>query len=94
MRSILHGGIVIIQLQSTATFSAFVRSTRLQANMTQDELAQGVRKSRRWVHDLESGKVSPSLGAALDVAAVLGFSVTLERSERSDVLDEIFEGLG
>jgi len=61
--------------------------------LTQEELAQAVSKSRRWVHDLEMGKVNPSLSAAIDVAAVLGFAVSLERSERSDVLDELFDNL-
>lgn len=82
-----------MQMPSTAAFAAFVRSQRLQSNITQDELAQAVRKSRRWVHDLEMGKVDPSLSAAVDVAAALGFTVSLERSERSDVLDGLFEDL-
>lgn len=82
-----------MQLQSATAFAAFVRRHRLQANMTQDELAQAARKSRRWVHDLESGKVTPSLGAAIEVAAILGFSVSLEHSERSDTLDKIFKDL-
>lgn len=82
-----------MQLQSAKAFAAFVRANRLSAHMTQQELAQAARKSRRWVHDLESGKVVPSLSAAIEVAAVLGFSVTLERSERSDMLDRLFEEL-
>ncbi len=83
-----------IQLQSSLAFAAFVRGSRLQANMTQEDLAKAARKSRRWVHDLESGKVTPSLAAAIEVAAVLGFTASLERSERSALLDEIFEDLG
>lgn len=82
-----------MQLQSATAFAGFVRSSRLRANMTQDQLAQAVRKSRRWVIDLESGKVNLSLGAAIDVAAALGFTIELTRSERSEVLDEIFEDL-
>lgn len=80
-------------LPSTSAFAAFVRGYRLRAGMTQDELARAVRKSRRWVHDLETEKVDPSLSAAIDVAAALGFSVVLEGSERSDLLDGIFEDL-
>lgn len=82
-----------MQLQSASAFAAFVRSNRLRQNMTQDELAQSVRKSRRWVHDVETSKVTPTLGAAIDVAAVLGFAVSLTRSERSEVLDDLFGGL-
>lgn len=82
-----------MQVQSAAAFAAFVRRNRLHANMTQEELALAVRKSRRWVHDLESGKVNVSLGAAIDVAAALGYTLSLGRSERSAVLDEVFEDL-
>ncbi|BDZ64843.1 helix-turn-helix transcriptional regulator [Agromyces mangrovi Wang et al. 2018] len=82
-----------VPLQSTSAFAAFVRENRLRTNMTQDELARAVRKSRRWVHDLESDKVTPSLSAAIEVAATLGFALSIERSERSDILDEIFENL-
>ena len=80
-------------LIAASAFSSFVRGARLRANMTQEELARAVRKSRRWVHDLESGKVDPSLGAVIDVAAVLGFTVSLDRSERSRILDQVFEDL-
>ena len=82
------------QLPSTAVFASFVRSGRLRVNMTQEDLAQAVGKTRRWVHDVEAGKVTPSLSAAIDVAAALGFTVHLERSEPSAVLDEVFEDLG
>ena len=61
-----------MQLPSVTAFASFVRSGRLRANMTQEELAQSVGKTRRWVHDVESGKVTPSLGAAIEVAAALG----------------------
>ena len=82
-----------MQLPSAIAFASFVRSARLRVNMTQEELAQAVRKIRRWVHDVESGKVTPSLSAAIEVAAVLGFTVSLDRSEPSSVLDEVFEDL-
>lgn len=82
-----------MKIPSTAAFAEFVRSNRLRSNLTQDDLAQAVRKSRRWVHDLESGKVAPSLDAVIDVAAVLGYTVELEKSERSGILDELFEDL-
>lgn len=81
------------QVRSLAAFAAFVRSNRMRASMTQEELAQAVGKSRRWVHDLETGKVNPALGAAIDVAAALGASVVLDHSERSEILDEVFENL-
>lgn len=82
-----------LPMPSTSAFAAFVRDHRLRAGMTQEELATTVRKSRRWVHDLEAGKVDPSLSAAIDVAAALGFTVVFQSSERSALLDAIFEDL-
>ncbi|WP_404435849.1 helix-turn-helix transcriptional regulator [Microbacterium aerolatum] len=82
-----------MQLQSATGFASFVRASRMNAHMTQQQLADAARKSRRWVSDLESGKVTPSLSAAIDVAAVLGYTVILDRSERSGVLDQVFEEL-
>lgn len=87
-----HGG-QAVQLPSVTAFATFVRSHRLRANLTQDALAQVVGKSRRWVHDLEAGKVDPSLSAAVSVAAALGYIVSLERDEPSAVLDALFEEL-
>lgn len=82
-----------MRLRNAWDFADFVRRTRTKERMTQEELAQSVRKSRRWVHDLEAGKVTPSLGAAIDVAAVLGYEVQLHFSEHSAVLDQVFEDL-
>ena len=82
-----------MQLPSTSAFATFVRSHRLRTNVTQDDLARAVGKSRRWVHDLEAGKVDPSLSAAVSVAAALGYTVSLERDEPSALLDELFEDL-
>ncbi|MSS84353.1 helix-turn-helix domain-containing protein [Actinomycetaceae bacterium WB03_NA08] len=82
-----------MRLLSEKEFAKFVRSHRLHANMTQDDLAQAVGKSRRWVHALETGKVDPSLSAALSVAATLGYIVSIEHDEPSSVLDQLFEGL-
>src|SRR5688500_17858347 len=79
-----HGGVVNIQLRSASAFAAFAGSNRLRTNMTRDELAQAVRKCRRWVHDPESSKVTASLGTAIEVGEVLGFTVSLERSERAE----------
>lgn len=45
------------------------------------------------MHDLEAGKVDPSLSAAVSVAAALGYIVSLERDEPSAVLDALFEEL-
>lgn len=82
-----------MKLSSTAALATFVRGRRLEASLTQDELGEIVGKSRRWVHDLEAGKVDPSFSAAVSVAAALGYTVSLERDEPSAVLDEIFEDL-
>ncbi|UUE20064.1 MULTISPECIES: helix-turn-helix transcriptional regulator [unclassified Microbacterium] len=80
-------------MPSVRAFAQFVRRTRLARNITQDELAQAVGKSRRWVHDLENGKVDPSLSAAVSVAAALEYTVSLELDQPSGDLDQLFEDL-
>lgn len=82
-----------MQLRNPAVFAGAIRSARLARGLTQEELAEGAGKSRRWVHDLESGSTNPSLSAVIAVASFLGLTLSLEQSERSDVLDEIFEDL-
>lgn len=50
-------------------------------------------KSRRWLQDVEQGKVAPSLSAAMDLATALGYDFVAERSKPSPVLDQVFADL-
>lgn len=84
---------VTMQIPIPREFAAFVRRNRVSRGLTQEQLADMVHKSRRWVHDLEAGKVDPSLGATIATAEALGFTLSLDRSEGSAVLDALFEDL-
>lgn len=80
-------------VRSQAGFGAFVRASRIRSGLTQEQLAQAVGKSRRWLQDVEQGKVNPSLAASIDLAVALGYELVAEHSERSEVLDQVFGDL-
>lgn len=80
-------------LRTQAGFGAFVRSARIRRGTTQEQLARAVGKSRRWLQDVEQGKVAPSLTAGMELAAALGYDLLAERSRPSQVLDDVFGDL-
>ncbi|RII40911.1 helix-turn-helix domain-containing protein [Galactobacter valiniphilus] len=78
---------------STRDFAAFVRSHRIGAKMTQDELARATGMSRRWVQEIEAERIKPTLEAVLSVAATFKQEMHLEPAGNADPFREIFEGL-
>ena len=80
-------------IQSARTFAQFVRSQRVLSGMTQQELGSRTGMSRRWVQELESGRLIPSLEATLNVASTLGYEIHLEPKQTASHLDAMFEGL-
>lgn len=82
-----------VSLKTLGSYGVFVRSLRIQAGVTQEELAQKIGKSRRWLQDVERGRVALSFPAAIALLNSLGFDLIAERSKRSDVLDQVFEDL-
>ena len=82
-----------VPLRTLGGFGAFVRNSRIRLGMTQEQLAQTAGKSRRWLQDVEQGRVALSLPAATDLTAALGYEVFAERSEPSEVLDQVFRDL-
>lgn len=83
----------IVFIQSSKLFADFVRSRRLRSGMTQEELGVGAGMSRRWVQDLESGKLVPSLEATLSVASALGYELHLEPMADTSHIDALFDEL-
>lgn len=77
-------------VQSPMMFADFVRSQRVQRGMTQQDLGSQAGMSRRWVQDLESGKLVPSLEATLRVASVFGYELHLEPMPSASPLDALF----
>lgn len=82
-----------VPLRTRDGFGAFVHASRIRLGLTQERLAQTVGKSRRWLQDVEQGKVAPSVSAAMDLAAALGYDFVAERSKPSPVLDQVFADL-
>lgn len=82
-----------LPVRTRAGFGEFVRGSRIRAGVTQGQLAQAVGKSRRWLQDVERGKVNPSLAASIDLAAALGYEIVAERATQSPVLDQVFGDL-
>ncbi|MHA3684218.1 helix-turn-helix domain-containing protein [Leucobacter sp. HY1910] len=70
-----------------------MRARRIQSGMTQAELGSRAGMSRRWVQELESGKLVPSLEATLNVAAVFGYELHFEPMQSSPLLDALLEDL-
>ena len=66
-----------IPITSAKDFAVVMRSRRLAAGVTQDELAQQIGKSRKWVISVERGDTMPTLPAVIAVARALGHSLEL-----------------
>ncbi|WP_427869552.1 helix-turn-helix domain-containing protein [Leucobacter luti] len=80
-------------IQSPRAFAEFVRSHRISAGMTQEDLSARTGMSRRWVQELESGKLVPSLEAALNVATAFGYELHLDPVQNTSHLDALFDEL-
>lgn len=80
-------------IQSPKAFADFTRSNRVRAGMTQEELSVRTGMSRRWVQEVESSRLVPSLEAVLSVASAFGYELHLEPMPSASKLDELFEGL-
>ncbi|MFF8816992.1 helix-turn-helix domain-containing protein [Leucobacter sp. NPDC015123] len=80
-------------IQSSKAFADFVRSHRVRSGMTQEELGAQTGMSRRWVQELESGKLVPSLNATLTVASAFGYELHLEPLPSASHLDALFDEL-
>lgn len=59
---------------------ALVSHARIQRNLTQAELATLAGVSRKWLNELERGKPEAQLWKVIDVLAVLGYGLEVEKS--------------
>jgi DNA-binding XRE family transcriptional regulator len=74
------------------TFGLLTRSRRRALNMTQDQLALATGVGRRFLIDLEAGKVTCQLGLSLVVAEALGLRTSdvvngMQSAAPSDALE-------
>lgn len=63
-----------------------------RSGMTQEDLGTRTGMSRRWVQELESGKLVPSLEATLSVATAFGYELHLGPMQSASHLDALFDG--
>ena len=70
---------------SPKDIGALVRQTRVDAGLTQEELAKKIGASRFWVAAFERGKPRAELGLALKALRALELTVTVDRAENKSV---------
>lgn len=61
-----------------------VQELRLDAGLSQQELADRAYVSRKWLSEFEQGKPTVEVSKVLDVLQVLGYEVGLTPIERRD----------
>ncbi len=85
-----------IVVHTPAEFGQAIRARRRALGWTQTQLAAAAGVGRRWIIDLEAGKVTASLGLVMRTLAALSLEVALGPVERaeSSVLDEVLGDLG
>ncbi|MFT3942667.1 MAG: helix-turn-helix domain-containing protein [Ancrocorticia sp.] len=71
-----------MRISSANDFAILMKNARLDAGLTQAELADRVGKSRKWVVDVERGAINPTLSSVIDVCRVLEFSLSVAKQER------------
>lgn len=74
----------MIRIRTAEEFGQLVRERRLALNMSQQELATKVSKSRNWLASVELGKTMPTLPGVLRVATALGLVTGFEERDRED----------
>ena len=63
-------------VRSTPDIGELVRRRRMDLRMTQQELANMVGTSRRFISELEDGKETAQIGKVLGVLSSLGIALT------------------
>ena len=69
---------VPVWLRSPADFGLMVRDRRREAGLSQQELADRVGVSRRWVVQMEQGKPGAELGLVLKTLSALSLQVHVD----------------
>lgn len=82
-----------MQLRNSDSIAEVVRSSRLESNRSQADLAREAQVSLRWLQKVEAGEISPTLAKLLPLLEALGRELHIEFAQRDPLLDEVFEGL-
>lgn len=83
----------MIPIATAADVRELVRSRRLEAGLTQSELATALGRSRKWVHNFESGASMPLLDAALHALSAVGYRIAVDENAPTAIdVTEILNG--
>lgn len=69
-------------LEALRLFGQTIRQVRIERNFTAEDLAARAGVSRMLLHRLERGEVGTSIGAAFEVATILGIALFDAEPER------------
>ena len=84
-----------MRLDSAEDLGRYVRDRRRADGLTQTRLADLAGVSRRWLSDLESGKVTAEVGLVFRVVAALGLLLDVRPAPPHEIdLDAYLDGLG
>lgn len=89
----------LMRIVSIADISAVVRGRRMELGLSQGDLAQRARVSRKWINEFEAGgKATAELGHVLRVLEALNVSLDsvaggLVSNDGDIDLDDILDGL-
>ena len=76
-----------LPIRTTSELGQLIRSMRESRGLTQQDVANGLGVSRKWVNEVESGKPRAELYRVLDVIGYLGGEVRVttedSRAEKS-----------
>jgi HTH-type transcriptional regulator / antitoxin HipB len=76
-----------VRIDNTKDLGAYVRERRRQLDLTQTELANRARVSRRWLSDLEAGKETVDIGLVLRTLRTLNVVVNAQPVEETVTID-------
>jgi HTH-type transcriptional regulator/antitoxin HipB len=76
-----------MRVEDSKGLGVTVRERRAKLGITQATLAAAAGVSRRWLSDLEAGKVTAELGLVLRTLRALGIVVDLQPEERLAPID-------
>ncbi len=78
-----------MDVRSVSDVAAMIRGRRRDLGLTQAALAQMIGASRKWVGELENGKVTAELGLVMRAFDALGLEVDVgaARRGRTDGID-------
>jgi HTH-type transcriptional regulator/antitoxin HipB len=76
---------VLVRIGDAHDLGGCLRDQRRRAGLSQTELCERARVSRRWLSDLEAGKPTAEVGLVLRVVAALDLMVELQPASPREI---------